>query len=237
MKRTIIALGLVAAALASSGRLVNAQQPGLPQTVAPSYAAPPGQLRVAIVNMGLVFTKYDKAAAVKNQLERSLEPYKQEAEKLKKDMLSWAEYMKSPSFPAKDKDQYENGIRTNQRKLEDIEVQVRKMVGKQQEDQIINLYKEINDAIKVCAQQQGIQVVFGYGEQTDGDMYSIANITRKMQGMELGGCNPLYCQPDVGVDITRNVIQFLNANYQRVVGTPTSPVTQTSGTMPAGKKN
>jgi Skp family chaperone for outer membrane proteins len=229
VKRTILTLGLVAVAFAASGRAAHAQQ----------VAAPLGQLRVAVVNMGLVFTKYEKAAAVKNQLERSLEPYKQEAEKLKKDMLSWAEYMKSPNFPAKDKDQYENGIRTNQRKLEDIEVQVRKMVGKQQEDQIINLYKEINEAIKVCAQQQGIQVVFGYGEQTEGDVYSISNITRKMQGMDMGGCNPLYCQPDV--DISRYLIQYLNTNFQRMAATPAG-VTQTSGTVPlgtipAGKKN
>ena len=86
MKRTMLALGLVAVALACCGRLLYAQQAGVPA----------GQMRVAIVNMGLVFTKYEKAVALKTQLERSVEPYKQEAEKLKKDMLSWAEAMKQP---------------------------------------------------------------------------------------------------------------------------------------------
>jgi Skp family chaperone for outer membrane proteins len=224
VKRILLTVGLVAVALACCGRLLYAQQ----------AAVPSGQMRVAIVNMGLVFTKYDKAVALKTQLERSVEPYKQEAEKLKKDMLSWAEAMKRPGFNPKDKEQYENGIRINQRKLEDMELTVRKQVGKQQQDQIVNLYKEINDAIQAYARSQGIQIVFGFGEQTDGDIYSLANITRKMQGMDVGGCNPLFYGPDV--DISRSVIQYLNSNYQRAASVPSGNVTQTSGTLPANKK-
>ena len=92
MKRTVLTLGLVAVTLACYGLHLIAQQTA------------PAQMRVAIVNVGLVFTKYEKAKAYKTQMEKMVEPYKQEAEKLKKDMLSWAEYMKSPKFNPKERE-------------------------------------------------------------------------------------------------------------------------------------
>ena len=223
MKRILLTVGLAAVTLACCGRLLIAQQ----------AASAPGQMRVAIVNVGLVFTKYDKAVAFKSNMEKLVEPYKQEAEKLKKEALAWTEYMKSPKFDPKERERYETGIKANQRKLEDMEGQVRKLVGKTQEDQITTLFKEVQTTIQSYAQSQGIQVVLGYGEQIDGDLYSIANINRKMQGMDIGGCNPLFHLPDV--DISRQVIQILNTNYQRAGGAPTSNVIQT-GTLPPAKK-
>ncbi len=221
MNRTVLALGLAAVTLACATVGPRAQQPA------------PTQTRLAIVNIGLVFTKYGKAAAYKAQMEKLVEPYMLEGKKLKKEMLDWSEYMKSPKFDPKERERYEAGIRGNRRKLEDLELQVRKLVTKTQEDQIIYLYKEVDAAVQGYARSNGIEMVLGYGEQTDGDSFSFPNINRKMQGMDLASCNPLFHA--AGVDISQPVADMLNAAYQTAGGTVPGAVTPVSGTAPAPK--
>jgi Skp family chaperone for outer membrane proteins len=211
MKR-VLALALAAALALAGGSHLTAQQP------APT--------RVAIVNIGLVFTKYAKADAYKRQMEKLLEPYQLEGKKLKKEMLDWTEQMKNPKFDLKDRERYEYHIKEHQRKLEDLELTVRKLIGKTQEEQIIGLFREVEDAIKRYATAQAISVVLGYGEQTDGDLYAFPNINRKMQGMDLGGLNPMFVAP--GIDISQPVIDMLNANFQR------NAVIPASGSVPLG---
>ncbi len=202
MKRTVLALGLAAVALACCGvRLLFAQQTA------------PAPMRVGIVNVGLIFTKYEKAKAYKVQMERMVDPFKLDAEKLKKEMLGWSEIMRNPKFDPKERERYENGIKDHQRKLEDLELQVRKLVGKTQEDQVTNLYKEVLGAIQYYAQQNRYTMVLGYGEQIDGDLYAFPNINRKMQGMDMGSCDPLYVGSNV--DISQAVADSLNASYLR----------------------
>ena len=72
-------------------------------------------------------------------------------------------------------------------------------------------------------------IQLGYGEQIDGDPYSFANINRKMQGMDIGSCNPLYFSE--GIDISRPVVEMLNLNFQRSSG-----VTPVSGTTTPNQK-
>ena len=220
MKRTLRALVLATITLAWCGGSLRAQQP------APT--------RVAIVNVGMVFTKYSKAVAFKTQMEKSMEPYMLEGKKLKKEILDWTEAMRHPKFDLKEKDRYEQGIKGNQRKLEDLEMQVRKLIGKSQEEQTVALFKEVDAAIKGYAQANGIQMVLGYGEQLDGDLYAFPNISRKMQGMDLGGLNPIFCAP--GLDISQQVVDTLNMAYQRAGGAAPTGVTPVSGTAPSTQK-
>jgi Skp family chaperone for outer membrane proteins len=221
VKRTVLAVGLSAVIMASGGGRLFAQAPAQTPT------------RVAIINIGLVFTKYDKAKAYKDQMKKLVDPYQLEGEKLKKEILAWTEAMKDPKFDVKDKDRYEQGILGNKRKLEDLENKVRNLVGTAQEDQIINLYKEVHNAIKAYAQAHAIHVVLGYGEQIDGDVYTFPNINRKMQGMDLGSCNPLY--HDAGIDISQQVADTLNAAF-RAAGPSASGVVPVSGTGTSNQK-
>ena len=217
MNRIVLALGTVAAVVACCGGPLLAQLNA------------PAPTRVAIINIGLVFTKYDKAKAYKDQMEKLVEPHQLDGKKLKKEMLDWSEAMKNPKFDPKDRERYEQGIRGNQRRLEDLELTVRKLIGKTQEEQVTNLYKEVQGAIHAFAKANAIQVVLGYGEQIDGDPYSFANINRKMQGMDIGSCNPLYFSE--GIDISRPVVEMLNLNFQRSSG-----VTPVSGTTTPNQK-
>jgi Skp family chaperone for outer membrane proteins len=184
----------------------------------------PTSTRVAVVNIGLVFSKYDKAQTYKKEMEKILEPFRAKGEKLKKEIMDWSEYIKHPKFDPKDRERYEQGILNNKRQLEDLDREARAKVGKRQEEQIITLYKDVNDLVKAYALNNGIHLVLAYGEQIEGDLFTFPNINRKMQGMDLGSANPLFFVP--GVDISTAIADGLNQSY-RAAGTAV-PATPTS---------
>lgn len=216
MKRTLLITALTMLAvtcLATVAGRLTAQGPATTST------------RVAVVNIGLVFSKYEKAMFFKKEMEDVLAPYRVQGEKLKKDIIDWTEYMKHPKFDPKERERYEQGILGNKRKLEDLDREARAKVGKRQEEQIIALYKDVSDKVKSYAMSNGIQLVLAYGEQIEGELYTFPNINRKMQGMDLGSTNPLYI--GVGVDISADVYNELNRGY-RAAGGAVVPATPAS---------
>ena len=221
MKRSILVLGLALAGLglfvASSltGR-VEAQQTG-------------SGTRVALVNVGLVFSKYEKAKFYKSELENTLKPFKDQGESIKAEMIKYAEPLKkNPTMEPKLREQYEQYLLSLKRKMEDLDMQARKLIGKKQEDQIVMLYKEVAGAVQAYAQANGIQLVLGFGEQVEGDMFSFININRKMQGMDLGSTTPFFQVG--GVDISQAIADTLNTHYRAAGGTvaPAVPATPVS---------
>jgi Skp family chaperone for outer membrane proteins len=166
--------------------------------------------RVAVVNIGTVFTKYDKAKAFKTEMEATLKPFKDEAEKIKKNVLAYQDALKNAKEP-KDRDQYENALRILKRQLEDLDLEARKKIGTRQEQHLIQLYKEVATHIQAVANANGIHLVLGFGEPPDGDLYTFANINRKLTAMDMGAVAPLFHNPTL--DISEVVVQSLNRSY------------------------
>lgn len=202
MKKTILVLGLATVMLGCLTGRLQAQQPGT---------------RVAIVNVGLVFSKYEKAMFYKAELETTLKPYKEKGEKIAAEMKKYGEPLKEKRVTdPKLKDQYEQYLLKLKRDMEDIDREARNLIGKKQEDQIITLYKEVIGAIQTFATAHGYHLVLGYGQQIEGDPYSFANINRIMQGMDLGSTTPLFLVG--GVDISQAVVDSLNVRYRGTGG-------------------
>lgn len=206
MKRSM----LTAAALTAACLTLVVVGQVFTQTGAPSAGA--GASKVAVVNIGAVFQKYEKAKFYKDEMEGMLKPFRLEAEKLKKEILDWKKAMEHPKFDPKERERYEAGIVANNRKLEDLDREARKRIGKKQEEQIVALYKEVNLIVNGYAQSNGIQLVLAYGDPIEGDHFNFGNINRKMQGMDLGVCNPMFFVP--GADITGAIIDTLNRRFQ-----------------------
>ncbi len=175
--------------------------------------------RIAVVNIGTVFTKYEKAKNFKSEMEATLKPFKDEAEKIKKNVLAYQDAF-SKAANAKEKEQYEGALRVLKRQLEDLDLEARKRVGKKQEDHLIQLYKEVSQHIQAVAQSNGIHMVLGYGEPPDGDVYSFMNINRKLSAMDMGSATPLFLHPSL--DISDTVVTSLNRSYTSTPATPTS---------------
>ncbi|MCI0377749.1 MAG: OmpH family outer membrane protein [Gemmataceae bacterium] len=212
MKRNVFVASLAAWLIAFCGGRALAQ-------------AAPTQVRVAIVNVGQVLHKYEKARFYKHELDETLMPYRLEGEKLKKEILDWTAAMKDPKFNPKEKDRYEQGIVDNKRKLEDLDRHATKLIVTKQEAQVITLFRDLQEAIQAYAQANGIHLVLTYAEQLEGDLFTLSNVARKMKGMDLGSTTPLFHVP--GVDISGAVADAMNARY-RTLGGRQAPVTPAS---------
>ena len=179
--------------------------------------------RVAVVNIGTVFNKYQKAIDFKKMMEATLEPYKSRAEKIKKDVLAYQGGINDPKTEIKLKEQYQRAIVDLKRQLEDLDGDARKVIGKKQEEHLIQLFREVSDHIKAVASSNGIHLVLGFGEPPDADLYTFANINRKLIGMDMGAMVPLYYHSTL--DISEVVAVSLNRGYAPA-GTPATPTGQ-----------
>ncbi len=180
---------------------------------APGATQQPAGTRVAVINIGKVFHEYVRAVAVKKELEELLKPHKDAAKVLIDQMNKWQADLKSPGFDPKLKDQYERGILDNKRKLEDLQLNVQKLVSKRQEDNLVTLWKEVKMGIDRVATTYGFQIVLAYGDPIEKEMLELfPNINRKMQAMDGGAVVPLYVHDSI--DITPVVVTILNKAVQ-----------------------
>ncbi len=63
-------------------------------------AEPQPAVRVAVVNIGYVFNYYERAQLFKQELEATLQPYKDKAAKIAKNMNSWEGKVVAKDFRA-----------------------------------------------------------------------------------------------------------------------------------------
>ena len=114
-------------------------------------------------------------------------------------------------------------MKDGQRALEDLDAQARRLIGKKQETQLIQLYKEIHAGVQQHAQQNGFHIIFAYGDPPDQDQFTFQNINRKMTGMDMGASIAYYVQ--TGLDVSNDVLARLNASYPQT----TAPIIPTGG--------
>lgn len=228
MKRMILVAGACAVALACLATPASAQAPASGQP-APTVAA----TRIAVVNIGAVFTGYKKATFFKQEMEGTLKPYKDKLEAMQKNLLAWQQEAQKPTATTP-KEQIEQNIVTLKRQMEDVQREARALVAKKSEAQLEQLWKEINDVIVRAAKSNAFNIVLAFGdpsEQESKAMGGFANINRKLQAIEMGSSAPLYF--DASVDITPVVVNTLNTAYEAAGGgrpgaAPVQPVNNTS---------
>lgn len=184
----------------------KAERPAVPIALAPAA-------RVATVNIGLVFTKYEKAHEMKKMLEADLAPLKAKAEKIKVEMKGFQTITNSPNdHPAEVVADAQDQLRKGTRQLEDLDTQARRLIGKKQETQLIELWVDIKTAIAEHATAKDYDVVLAYGDPPDDNWESFASINRKMNAMDAGGVTPIYIRN--GADISAGVLTQLNDAYR-----------------------
>jgi len=218
---------LATALMVGAGGTAQAQLPGQTQQAT----------KVGVVNIGVLFTKYEKATVFKKELETELMPLKADAEKIKTNMKQhqdWLELNGKKPGEAAQIEKSTQALRNNQRLLEDLDANARKLIGKKQEFQLIQLYREIHSAVATYAQQNGFHIVLAYGDPPDQDQFTFQNINRKMGGMDIGAAVPYYWQG--GLDISNDVLVRLNASYRPAGGISTLSQPNTLPVQPAGFK-
>src|ERR1700686_2168534 len=99
--------------------------------------------KIAVVNIGQVFNEYERAKAFKADLERTLQPYKDKGKKLADQIAAWKEDLKKPTLDPRQRSQYEDSIKANQRQLEDMSAEIQRVLGSKQEENLVTLWKEV----------------------------------------------------------------------------------------------
>jgi Skp family chaperone for outer membrane proteins len=226
VKRTLIIVGGLAALVAAYvGNQLWAQQ-GQPVAV-----AAPATTRIAFVNIETVLQQYTKAKVYKEEMDKMLKPYRDKAEILNKQIIQWKldlQNGKTSDGKPVNVEQWKNGIKINTRELEDLQVTVGNLYRQHSEKQIVQIYKEVEDAVKTHALTHGFQAVFCYGDSTQIDPLGIENIVRKIRGIESTGCvMAMFMAP--GMDISVPVTGALNRSYA-AAGAAAAP----SGITPTG---
>lgn len=157
--------------------------------------APRGGTIISVVNVASVFSQWEKHQAL------TTEPLALEAARLKKTL-------EAGTSNDDDKAVLEKSLLELQRKIEDLERQGKRQLAKKQEAGQVDSFKELTDATSSLAKRDGIQVILGFGETSDWELFTFENINRKMQGMDPGGTVPLFLQG--AVNRTTAVAELLN---------------------------
>jgi Skp family chaperone for outer membrane proteins len=192
-------------------------------------AAQPQGTKIAVINIGYVFNNYDRAKAFKKNLELAVGPYKDKGKAMADDIKKWEGELAKPGIDQKVADNYRASIIQTKRKLEDMGIEMQKLLGKQQEDNLVTLWKEVNMGIGKVAEAYGFQIVLGYGDPMDKALLDqFPNVNRKMQAMDLGSTCPLYVHGSVDLSyaVTETLNRWLNPTPAPKGGT----VTPASGT-------
>jgi Skp family chaperone for outer membrane proteins len=169
----------------------------------------PQGTKIAVVNVGLVFSKYWKAKQQKTELEETLLPYKANAKRLADEAKMWEDALNSGGdLTPSQKDKTKEAIRKNCLELEDMSAKIQKDLGKKQEENLMILWKDLNDGITAVAKAQDLHIVLGYGVQNP-----FQSVCIKKQGLDHGYAVPLYIHESI--DITEIMIYLMNSTEPR----------------------
>jgi Skp family chaperone for outer membrane proteins len=199
------------------GSRLWAQAPAAP-------AQAPAQTRIGLVNTLQVIKSYHKFKTFDDELRRLATPFEENDKKLRANLEAWTKESQKPNLQAAEREKAEKEMKDRKRQIEDNALEAKKLLAKRNDEQIVQLYHEIEDAVKRYAVSNGFHIILQYDERTNpAELYSPINIQRKLQGSAGTGCTvPVYVT--AGLDITQAVIANLNA------GAPSAaPATQPTG--------
>jgi Skp family chaperone for outer membrane proteins len=167
---------------------------------------PTARSRVAVVNLAYVIKNYEKFKTFQQEIKEAAEPFQQRDTDLKARAESLAKQLQDPGVAAEKKPEIEKKLRLTQRKIEDNTVEAKRLLSKKTEEHTKTLYVDVEKAAKRYAEARDLELVQHYNEAPEEELYSPANIARKLQGP--GGLMPLYMAP--GIDVSKQLVEALN---------------------------
>ncbi|MFN4258274.1 MAG: OmpH family outer membrane protein [Gemmataceae bacterium] len=242
MKRKVIAfIGLASLGLSVSvGAMVWAQYPpqqvpsGPQQPIRPvAHAAPAGnaptlRTRIALVNRYTIGRGYKKAEVIQDRIRVEMEEYEKKViEPLRTQMIKLRTALQNPQLEPSYREQYERDMRKLQLQLQEADEDARKKFMAQQGVLMKQLYQEIEEAVRVFATRNDIELVLFYMDPTNpDDPYNPATVQAKLSQQ---GCFPIYMTP--GMDISKAIVDMLNQRYP-----VNAPVGASGGTPPGSPR-
>jgi Skp family chaperone for outer membrane proteins len=209
VKRTY-ALALGAAVLGTAALLA-----GRADAQGPAGAQQPGAsagTRIATLNIAVVTKGYKKFDIFTKEMEELERPFREKAKTYAERYKQWDEVARNPTTKDEERDKAQKYLVDLKRMMEDNQAAAGKALSARRNEKLVQLYREIQEKAGTYAQLNGIHVVLQYYEPlSPTDVYSPANIDRKLKGSAAGAYTPLYLAN--GVDISEDVVRLLNAPF------------------------
>jgi Skp family chaperone for outer membrane proteins len=206
--------------------IVGAAALGAVLCAGPARAQAPQQTKVATINMLVVMKGYKKFDIFRVEMEKLAQPYKDENKKLQDMFKGWKSVAEDPKKSDKEREDAQKYLVQLKRQIEDNSANASKLLGAREDEKVVQIYHEIQDAVKRYALSNGIHVVLQYTEMTsEPEIYTAANIKRKLQSAQVGACTPMYVAD--GVDISQAVVSMLNTPF--TAAAPAAPAAGPGG--------
>ena len=206
MKRTVITLSSILAVGVAAYVVSHLRaDPTYVQQTNAIAPATPG--KVAIINLMGVMKQYQKWLTVEENLRNYVKKVNEEYEKQKAKMVDLKKsYESTPD--AQNRDNIGVQIKALEREVQDYSEKAKKELTKYREENAVQIYKEVQDAVQRFARSHDIGLVLHYEDgTTPTEIYHPLNIMQKCQTQ---ACIPLYVDPQL--DITMPVASMLNQN-------------------------
>ncbi|MCI0461173.1 MAG: OmpH family outer membrane protein [Gemmataceae bacterium] len=186
----------------------------------PAAAQPPAQTRVAVVNIIQVIKKFHKFTTFNAEMGRLAKPFEDKDKEYRKAVQQCQDAIKDPKTAPAERDKAEQTMKAYQRGIEDNAQEAKKVLAKKNDEQMVQLYREVEDAVTRYATSNGFHIVLAHDEKVPAtEAIQPANIQRKLQGTAgTGGTFLMYAAP--GLDITQGVTTALNSGAQAPAPAP-----------------
>jgi outer membrane protein len=172
------------------------------------------QLKIAVINLPLVIKKYKKYEVYEADLKDYVEKQQRIEEKLRNEMIKIQNALAKEDPTSSQHDNLEQQMKDKKRQMEDLGTEFKKEFSKKQEQQLVTLYREVEDMVKRVAEANNFSLVLQYGDVIDKkDAYNPRIIQHKVLG---GVCMPMYAAD--GMDISAAVYGYLNKAYASKTG-------------------
>jgi Skp family chaperone for outer membrane proteins len=199
---SVAALG----ALLTLGTASTARAQGT-QGAAPSV----GGVRVAMVNMYVIMKGYKRVEMYNEEMKTLIKPYQDEMKKLQKNYKGWVDISQDKQKTQKERDEATKYALEYEHQIKILNAEWNKKIVSKEDQTVVQLYREVEDAIGRYAKSNGIHLVLQYFEPLD-QQYSSKNIGRKVTGVtNFGAVGPIYIAD--GMDISNAVVGVLNSQY------------------------
>jgi Skp family chaperone for outer membrane proteins len=209
VKRTVaFAAGALTFALAGVfGSHASAQQPATATQTRPAAAEP--RTRIALLNLGYVIKNYKKFETFQSEIKAEYKNYEARVQAKQAQSEQLTKHATDPKTAPEQRDADERTLKQLKREIEDLAAEAKAALNKKQDEQLVILYREIQDAASRYAMAHNFEAVFHYQDATtQQDYYNPYMIARKVQSPSL---MPIYQAP--GLDISYEIVMALNAAY------------------------
>ena len=180
-----------------------------------STSAPLQTRGIRVINIGQVIKKYQKfqqyeasLKQVTQELQKKVEGQRAQAQNLQKEM-------ERPDTPSTRREELERQMKQLQRQAQDELDEAKQRMTKNEFEQMVQIYKEVEDAVGAYCRSGNIELVLQYSDAMAPDKYLPQNFQQKLVNR---ACMPIYVDPRM--DISQAVVDMLNRRLASAPGAP-----------------